>query len=64
MPPHHIFPIGFGIVDRKNDQSWICFSDKLMSVVPDSEELVFVSDRHTVIYSGIKWVSNENYAII
>lgn len=41
-----IFPIGFGIVDSENDQSWTWFFSKLQTVVPDSYDLVLVSDRH------------------
>ncbi|KAL0713917.1 hypothetical protein Bca4012_020895 [Brassica carinata] len=51
---NHIFPIGFGIVDSENDEAWTWFFTNLLSVVPDSEALVFVSDRHNSIYSGIR----------
>ncbi|WZZ91975.1 hypothetical protein YC2023_120554 [Brassica napus] len=54
---YQIFPIAFGIVDSENDQSWTWFFNKLLVVVPDSAKLVFVSDRHTAIYSGIRRVS-------
>lgn len=53
---NHIFPIGFGVVDSENDESWTWFFHNLLSVVPDSEDLVFVSDRHNIIYSGIRKV--------
>ncbi|KAL0716320.1 hypothetical protein Bca4012_065642 [Brassica carinata] len=49
-----IFPIGFAIVDSENDRSWGWFFSKLQTVVPDSYNLVFVSDRHTSIYSAIR----------
>lgn len=52
-----IFPTGFGIVDSENDQLWGWFFTKLQYVVLDSYDLVFVSDRHTSIYSGIRRVS-------
>ena len=54
---YQIFPIAFGIVDSENDASWTWFFHKLTDVVPDAENLVFVSDRHTAIYSGIRRVS-------
>ena len=54
---YQIFPIAFGIVDSENDQSWAWFFTKLLAVVPDTADLVFVSDRHTAIYSGIRRVS-------
>ncbi|XP_018462678.1 uncharacterized protein LOC108833776 [Raphanus sativus] len=53
---YQIFPIAFGIVDSENEQSWTWFFNKLTAVVPDAEDLVFVSDRHTAIYSGIRRV--------
>lgn len=54
---YQIFPIAFGIVDSENEASWTWFFNKLIDVVPDAEDLVFVSDRHTAIYSGIRRVS-------
>lgn len=54
---YQIFPIAFWIVDSENEQSWTWFFNKLTAVVPDAEDLVFVSDRHTAIYSGIRRVS-------
>lgn len=54
---YQIFPIAFGVVDSENDMSWTWFFTKLLAVVPDAENLVFVSDRHTAIYSGIRRVS-------
>lgn len=37
-----IFPIGFGTVDSENDQAWTWFFTKLLDVVPDSSDLVFI----------------------
>lgn len=54
-----IFPIAFGIVDSENDQSWSWFFTKLLGVLEDSADLVFVSDKHSSIYSGIRRVSNS-----
>ncbi|CAN6817630.1 unnamed protein product, partial [Brassica oleracea] len=45
-----------GIVDSENDASWTWFFSKLIAVVSDAENLVFVSDRHTAIYSGTRRV--------
>ena len=44
-----IFPLAFGIVDAKNDESWECFFTKLSSCISDEHALVIVSDRHTAI---------------
>ncbi|RID75395.1 hypothetical protein BRARA_B02442 [Brassica rapa] len=40
----------------ENDASWTWFFHKLTAVVPDAENLVFVSDRHTPLYLGIRRV--------
>lgn len=55
---HQIFPLAFAIVDGENDQAWTWFFAKLLELVADDERLVFVSDRHTAIYSGIRKVIN------
>ena len=54
---YQIFSIAFGIVDSENDQSWTWFFNKLLAVATDATDLVFVSDRHTAIYSGIRRLS-------
>lgn len=54
---YQIFPIAFGVVDSENDLSWSWFFNKLLAVVPDAEDIVFVSDRHTAIYSGLRRVN-------
>lgn len=53
---YQIFSIAFGVVDSENDKAWSWFFNKLLAVVPDADDLVFVSDRHTAIYSGIRRV--------
>ncbi|XP_024010927.1 uncharacterized protein LOC112086250 [Eutrema salsugineum] len=51
-----VFPIGFGIVNSENDDSWEWFLRKLTAIVPDEHDLVFVSDRHASIYAAIRKV--------
>ncbi|KAG7552562.1 Zinc finger PMZ-type [Arabidopsis thaliana x Arabidopsis arenosa] len=51
-----IFPIAFGVVDGETDASWVWFFDKLSEIVPDSEDLMIVSDRHSSIYKGLSVV--------
>ncbi|KAG7584960.1 Zinc finger PMZ-type [Arabidopsis thaliana x Arabidopsis arenosa] len=51
-----IYPLAFGVVDNENEASWAWFFKKLKEIVPDEEELVFVSDRHAAIISGLKSV--------
>lgn len=48
-----IFPIAFGIVDGENDKAWEWFFECLKKIIPDEENLTFVSDRHSSIYSGL-----------
>ncbi|XP_024010222.1 uncharacterized protein LOC112085257 [Eutrema salsugineum] len=49
-------PIAFGIVDGENDNAWIWFFRKLIEVIPDRHDLLFVSDRHNSIYTDIRKV--------
>ncbi|XP_024009344.1 uncharacterized protein LOC112084444 [Eutrema salsugineum] len=51
-----VFPIGFGIVNIENDESWEWFLRKLSTIVLDEHDLVFVSDRHPSIYASIRKV--------
>lgn len=53
---YQIFPLAFAVVDSENDKSWQWFFRKLSSLVPDTVELVFVSDRHSSIYVGLEKV--------
>ncbi|CAA7052370.1 unnamed protein product [Microthlaspi erraticum] len=51
-----IFTLAFGVVDSENDDSWIWFLNKLTTFVDDSIDLVFVTDRHQSIYTGLATV--------
>ncbi|KAG7544029.1 Zinc finger SWIM-type [Arabidopsis thaliana x Arabidopsis arenosa] len=51
-----VFPLAFGIVNSENDEAWTWFLNKLTEVVPDDPDLVFVSDRHSSIYTSIRKV--------
>ena len=53
---YQIYPLAFAVVDGKNDQSWTWFFSKLLEVVEDGYDLVFVSDRHNSIYAGLQKV--------
>lgn len=55
---YQIFPLAFAIVDGENDLSWEWFFTQLSKLVPNHEDLVFVSDRHASILKGISKVSN------
>lgn len=51
---YQIFPLGFGVVDGENISGWTWFFKQLSLIVPDEEDLVFVSDRHATIYAGLR----------
>ncbi|XP_024011092.1 uncharacterized protein LOC112086410 [Eutrema salsugineum] len=53
---YQLYPVAFGIVDGDNDKAWSWFFRKLQEVVPDSHDLVFVSDRHNSIFAGLRKV--------
>ena len=48
-----LFPLAFGIVDSENNSSWEWFMYQLLQVVPPSNDLVFVSDRHASISRAV-----------
>lgn len=58
-----IFPLAFGVVDSENDSAWEWFFQKLSTFVHDSPALVFISDRHASIYTGLHSVRNGNCQI-
>ncbi|KAL0802869.1 hypothetical protein Bca101_058045 [Brassica carinata] len=50
---YQVFPLDIAVVDGENDKAWEWFFQKLTLFIPDSSEVVFVSDRHPSIYHGI-----------
>ncbi|KAG7583758.1 Transposase MuDR plant [Arabidopsis suecica] len=52
-PNRHHYIIAVGILDSENDASWGWFFEKLLTVVPDTPELVFMSDRNSSLIKGI-----------
>ncbi|XP_024010366.1 uncharacterized protein LOC112085385 [Eutrema salsugineum] len=51
-----VYPLGFAVVDSENDDAWEWFLWKLTEIVPHEPDLVFVSDRHSSIYTAIRKV--------
>ncbi|KAG7572603.1 Zinc finger SWIM-type [Arabidopsis suecica] len=51
-----IMPLGFGVVNSENEDAWTWFFTQLMSIVPDADDLVIVSDRHNAIYAAMRKV--------
>ncbi|XP_048619968.1 uncharacterized protein LOC106363993 [Brassica napus] len=54
-----VFPLAIAIVDGENDNSWEWFFKTLQAFVPNSNDIVFVSDRHASIYYGLAKVYPE-----
>ncbi|CAN7104251.1 unnamed protein product, partial [Brassica rapa subsp. narinosa] len=50
---YQVYPLAIAIVDGENDKAWEWFLENLLKVVPQSEDLVFVSDCHSSIYYAI-----------
>lgn len=48
-----IYPLAFAIVDRECDDSYDFFFYHIHKFVPDTEEQLFISDRHMSIKNGI-----------
>ncbi|XP_013694933.1 uncharacterized protein LOC106398994 [Brassica napus] len=53
---YQVFPIAVAIVDGENDSAWEWFMKMLLQFIPNKEEVVFVSDRHSSIYNAISKV--------
>ncbi|OAO92011.1 hypothetical protein AXX17_AT5G28250 [Arabidopsis thaliana] len=49
----NLYFIAFAIVDSENDASWDWFLKCLLNIIPDENDLVFVSDRAASIASGV-----------
>ncbi|KAL0771510.1 hypothetical protein Bca101_036661 [Brassica carinata] len=45
-PNGHSYPLAFTVLDGENFASWTWFFEMLKSVIPDSSELVFMSERN------------------
>ena len=52
-PNRHHYPIAFGVLDGENDASWTWFMEMLKSVIPDNNELVFISNRNARLIGAI-----------
>ncbi|KAL0695930.1 hypothetical protein Bca4012_063110 [Brassica carinata] len=65
-PNLHHYPIAFGVVDGDKKESWNWFFTTLKTVIPDSTELVFVSDRNAGLIKVVAEVyplSKHGYCI-
>ncbi|KAL0696746.1 hypothetical protein Bca4012_063926 [Brassica carinata] len=49
----NLYPIAFGLVDSENDDSWGWFFRHLKVVIPNSQDLAFISDRIVCIAKAI-----------
>ncbi|XP_056841678.1 uncharacterized protein LOC130494876 [Raphanus sativus] len=65
-PNLHHYPIAFDVVDGEKNESWKWFFMTLKTVIPDSTELVFVSDRNASLIKAVAEVylmSKHGYCI-
>ncbi|CAN6929893.1 unnamed protein product [Brassica oleracea var. botrytis] len=53
---YQVFPLVIGIVDGENDSAWEWFLKMLSQFIPNNDNVVFISDRHSSIYHGISKV--------
>ncbi|XP_024004127.1 uncharacterized protein LOC112081587 [Eutrema salsugineum] len=51
-----IFPIAYAVVDSENDAAYEWFFRCLQTIIKDDRGLMFISDRHSSIYSGLRKV--------
>lgn len=49
-----VFPIAYGIVHSENEVAWSWFLSQLSNLLPDSDDLVVVSDRHMSMYAVMR----------
>lgn len=52
-----VFPLAFAVVNSENEDAWEWFFQKLQTFVYDVSALVFISDRHPSIFSGLRKVN-------
>ena len=52
-----IFPLAFAVVNSENDDAWEWFFQRLQTFVVDTPGLVFISDRHPSIATGLRKVN-------
>jgi len=55
-----IFPLAFGIVNSENDSAYEWFFQRLSIIAPDNPDLMFISDRHESIYTGLSKVRHNH----
>ncbi|XP_013751523.1 uncharacterized protein LOC106453867 [Brassica napus] len=53
---YQVFSIAVGIVDGENDNAWEWFLKMLLQFIPNEDNVVFISDRHSSIYNAISKV--------
>ncbi|KAL0885879.1 hypothetical protein Bca101_009862 [Brassica carinata] len=58
-----VFPLAFAVVNSENDNAWEWFFQKLQTFVFDDPELVFISDRHASISTGLRKVYTQAYHV-
>ncbi|KAL1193995.1 Protein FAR1-RELATED SEQUENCE 5 [Cardamine amara subsp. amara] len=52
-PNHHHYPIAFAVADGEKEDTWMWFFKTLKTIIPDSPELVFISDRNASLIKAV-----------
>ncbi|XP_048633191.1 uncharacterized protein LOC125607305 [Brassica napus] len=56
-----IYPLAFGVLDGENNASWTWFFEMLKTAIPDSSELVFMSDRNQSLIAAVANVFPQSH---
>jgi len=60
-PNHHHYPLAFAVLDGENNASWTWFFEMLKTVIPDSSEIVFMSDRNQSLITAVANVYPQSH---
>ncbi|XP_018488093.1 protein FAR1-RELATED SEQUENCE 8-like [Raphanus sativus] len=60
-PNCHHYPLAFGVLDGENNASWTWFFEILTTVIPDSSEIVFMSDRNQSLITAVANVYPQSH---
>ncbi|XP_059310813.1 uncharacterized protein LOC132062214 [Lycium ferocissimum] len=56
---NHIFPLAFCVVNSEGDASYQYFFEQLLEIVPNTNELCIISDRHPSIKKAVSKIYTE-----
>ncbi|XP_059309933.1 uncharacterized protein LOC132061074 [Lycium ferocissimum] len=56
---HHIFPVAFYVVNSECDASYQYFFEQLLEIIPNTNELCIISDKHPSIKKAVSNIYTE-----